>query len=769
MSKTSKNINIDNLTQPEGKNSQPNSLRGGELKIMKRFTKKAINVMTTAALLASLATPVLAASENRVSSTPTLTDDAKTTDLGVLSLKEDDDYPSDFKSGGSFTVTFPSGVKVKNAENNIVYLNGNPLPDTNVDIVGDYTINVTLPTGLSDTTPADRIEIKPNVTIDGFSGGPIEVTVEDFGAGITGGKYILGYVAGGETTTTVLNTVTMGEETKTLGTIRITESAAGSIGDDSQSITLKLPKGFKWKTGTKASFLGGFTIGEVNATIEDDRTAKITFNPNDSRSQRGIIQITPVVEATSDASYGDITVEISGDEVEDASVVIGKYADYGVTLKVDGDVKEIISGRLPRLNTDDNLELNDIDLPEVKETSYIQIKESIAGSIIENRKTKFEFPAGVKVLGVKVKDAGTGLTNTDVKNAFDADIDGKDNVVEVTVPKATGTNKTDFKVAFLLSVRADFSGDIVAKISGRQGIEGEVVVAKAVAPVTATANSKDVKVGLKGQSIGDIIISEGQKEALKDDQNVIVELEDGDWTEEPTVEVIEGNVEIDKDSIDVDNNILSFKIKAESTKPSKIKISGGKIDLYRSVPEGPIYAKIKGGAIIENDKGDILGAGEFDQSYVAKVQVANVVTPAPGEAATTAKFTIGSNTYTVNGEEKVLDVAPYIENGRTFLPVRFVAEAVGVTDDNILVSYDPKSGKVVSVTLIKGDRIAKITIGSKVLTVNGVDLTMDVAAQIKNGRTVLPLRHVATALGANINWDDATDTVTVERDRKSVV
>ena len=42
-------------------------------------------------------------------------------------------------------------------------------------------------------------------------------------------------------------------------------------------------------------------------------------------------------------------------------------------------------------------------------------------------------------------------------------------------------------------------------------------------------------------------------------------------------------------------------------------------------------------------------------------------------------MTIGSDTYTVNGDEKTMDTAPVIQNSRTMVPVRFVAEALGYT------------------------------------------------------------------------------------------
>ena len=40
-------------------------------------------------------------------------------------------------------------------------------------------------------------------------------------------------------------------------------------------------------------------------------------------------------------------------------------------------------------------------------------------------------------------------------------------------------------------------------------------------------------------------------------------------------------------------------------------------------------------------------------------------------------MTIGSTTYTVNGVEKTMDVAPEITGKRTYVPIRFIGEALG--------------------------------------------------------------------------------------------
>ena len=188
------------------------------------------------------------------------------------------------------------------------------------------------------------------------------------------------------------------------------------------------------------------------------------------------------------------------------------------------------------------------------------------------------------------------------------------------------------------------------------------------------------------------------------------------------------------------------------------------------MPEGDLQVKVKSNAVVQNaanemkpkrsdiKKGDTIEeTDDFPGSgTVATVAVANCVTPAPTDKKATAVFTIGETTYTLNGEEMTMDVAPYIKNDRTFLPVRFVSNAVGVSDDNILWNDATKT-----VTILKGDRTVQMTINSKIMKVNGADVAIDVAPEIKADRTMLPIRALSTALGCEILWDDATRTVTI--------
>lgn len=62
----------------------------------------------------------------------------------------------------------------------------------------------------------------------------------------------------------------------------------------------------------------------------------------------------------------------------------------------------------------------------------------------------------------------------------------------------------------------------------------------------------------------------------------------------------------------------------------------------------------------------------------------------------------------------------------------------------------------------------KMTLGRTDYTVNGEKKTMDVAPIIRNERTMLPVRYVAEALGAEITWDGATSTATLQTDTVTI-
>ncbi|OPY55855.1 MAG: hypothetical protein A4E55_02443 [Pelotomaculum sp. PtaU1.Bin035] len=104
----------------------------------------------------------------------------------------------------------------------------------------------------------------------------------------------------------------------------------------------------------------------------------------------------------------------------------------------------------------------------------------------------------------------------------------------------------------------------------------------------------------------------------------------------------------------------------------------------------------------------------------------------------------GSNiTVKVNGNQLSFDQPPYIANGRTMVPFRTIAEAIGAE-----VDWDQASQKIT----IMGDRTIELTVNSTIARVNGASVTLDNPAVVAGGRTMVPLRFVGEALGAKVNY-----------------
>lgn len=98
------------------------------------------------------------------------------------------------------------------------------------------------------------------------------------------------------------------------------------------------------------------------------------------------------------------------------------------------------------------------------------------------------------------------------------------------------------------------------------------------------------------------------------------------------------------------------------------------------------------------------------------------------------------------------DTKPYINSvGRTMVPMRAVFEKMGAKVDWI----DKEKAAVYKL----GDKEVKIRIGEKRALVNGKYVNIDSAAELKNARTLVPLRFISETLGATVKWDDKSWSV----------
>lgn len=109
----------------------------------------------------------------------------------------------------------------------------------------------------------------------------------------------------------------------------------------------------------------------------------------------------------------------------------------------------------------------------------------------------------------------------------------------------------------------------------------------------------------------------------------------------------------------------------------------------------------------------------------------------------------------VNGKKLFFDQPATLINDRTLVPMRVIFEELGAT-----VSWDNATE---TVTAVKDGKTIKLKIGSNIMTINGETKTLDVAAAIKNDRTMVPVRAVSESLGAKVDWDGANSRVIINK------
>jgi len=137
---------------------------------------------------------------------------------------------------------------------------------------------------------------------------------------------------------------------------------------------------------------------------------------------------------------------------------------------------------------------------------------------------------------------------------------------------------------------------------------------------------------------------------------------------------------------------------------------------------------------------------KYSNSGKLLLTISDVITPKEVKR-TIVRVYIGKYIMTVNDEPKAIDVPPFIEKGRTLVPIRVISESLGAK-----VEWDSKERKV---TIRLGGNTIEMWIGNPVGRINGKPYKMPdgVPPMIKRGRTFVPVRFVAEGLGAIVSWN----------------
>ena len=501
------------------------------------------------------------------------------------------------------------------------------------------------------------------------------------------------------------------------------------------------------------------------------------------------------VQPTKKCKAGDTaTITVSSmaksKEFSNVKLEVAKMVKEAVTYSVeDKDLPVIWSGAY---NDDTN-------------TLKVSVEENTGDILNTSRKATFTFPEGIEVAGVDFKGVGSD---------FISEIDG--NVVTIKNYEKSGeesTGKTDFDVKFILNAAPTFTGDVNVTLGG-QFDDVTLKVATVKAPYTVSAKTSEVLIDYRYVPVNDIVITESEEGILEDGDKVVLAVEKMDFEDAGKVEVTEGDIDVDVDIDDDyardDKAYLTVTVNDESTEASTIVVSGLELYLDRTLPVGG-YAlqnvgntweydnkKVSGkekatdiedvskyqgmnilwdnssdndnlydhDAVSSGDKEVTVGAKNLTYPAYFKYKAVtvndsyvDVITSARDQDDSTTNkkiiITVGASTMAVGTETVNLDAPAYINSENyTMLPVRAISEAFGAT-----VNWDAASR---TVTVLSGQRIISMTIGSRTMYINGTPVAMNTTAAIVNDRTFIPVRDLANSLGISaINWTEASGTVTL--------
>ncbi len=135
-------------------------------------------------------------------------------------------------------------------------------------------------------------------------------------------------------------------------------------------------------------------------------------------------------------------------------------------------------------------------------------------------------------------------------------------------------------------------------------------------------------------------------------------------------------------------------------------------------------------------------------------------------------------TVKVNDKCIKMDTQPYIKDGRTYVSVRFVAEALGSKVDwiaeqsKVLISTNEKDKEVITdlsetvagAVYADESEAIQLVIGSNELIAYGEKKQMDVVPELVNGRTMVPIRFVSENLDCDVKWDELTYSVSIYKE-----
>lgn len=483
-----------------------------------------------------------------------------------------------------------------------------------------------------------------------------------------------------------------------------------------EQLTVTLPAGIAWnETEMKKE------DSLKNATIVSLKKNVLTVKANKGATQ---VFVKPDVFVPEEAAKGDVAVEFSSAERK-ATAVLAVVEEYQVTMTVKkGMKKEFVNKKQIPVTVE--LKSKGGKLPK---TSYVDFK--LIGGV-----------ATVEAVGAKETGEKAKITKEVEKFAFRTNDAGDTMQLNLVVTPNKGSK--------LVTLEAEL-----------RNASAKVDLIEVVEPVTVKNTVKNIQGGQLNEEVGDVVIEEVEPRALEAGELYVLKVKDtklnpvlfGDNAKLDAKNVIVKDFGLTKG-----DDAIQFMLDRASVAPNKglITISDLKISTQRTIANGNYKAALYKVVKADKEKEEIvLNDGKrYGLEELSSFELFSIGTE---QMKKETIFTLGSKKYTVEGTEKELETAVYTKEGYTMLPMRVVAETIGVD-----VAWDNTTK---TATFTKGDVVVKVVSDKAVLNRNGVDIKMNTVSENVKGRLFLPLSSLGDAFGLErgqgYDWMPETKQVVV--------
>lgn len=421
---------------------------------------------------------------------------------------------------------------------------------------------------------------------------------------------------------------------------------------------------------------------------------------------------------------GKISATVQGELIKETTLEVFEAADFAVILKPDKKYEVLVGKKL-----------------EVGFT----LEEVMANSILKDRPIKVRFTGGATL---PLTDKGEVEASIGGKTYTFSPLKEEERIVgfeilKLDMPEVKDKLTHHFNLTLNIPSKAEDKVKIIIEGKAVPSTLEEVMVQ--VTPVAKLqVEAFGVKDGLKDQVGGEMTLIETTSGSLTQGEKITIQIDSPhiEITKAPFVAVTDGDLEVGEPKL-IDGAV-EIEVLRKSSKPSTVVIKHFTLSVSGAVADGRYDAIISGKALsqlADKEKDTLIG-----EAFI-------LVNVAPKDRKV-IKFRLGDESYFMNGKYYHLDVPAYVENGRTMVPVKYVAEALGIPSEK--VKWKPETEEIT----LYANKIIELEVDSTIMRVDGEKIDMAAPVKLVKGRTMAPIGEIARALELDVEWNKKLRTAT---------